>query len=228
MINSVAKEIIKKFNINKFIETGILDGETMAIAISWFCELYSTKFNIHAGASSYSKYKMYEVDIDPKAVETAKRIARGMNNIIISCDTSCSFINKLHKNGELTSQDNCFYFLDAHPWRANREEMVKPLHEEMEAITKQQSYHEIQYINETKRFYNNTIISIDDWAVKGERNDLYSEEDIKQFLQGRTDVVFHSKYPTIDKKYSCFIFLDRNFKELEKAVSDIDIVPVML
>jgi len=40
MINIIAKEIIKLFNVNKFVETGIHHGETLGAAVDWFSELY--------------------------------------------------------------------------------------------------------------------------------------------------------------------------------------------
>ena len=64
MINNIVRPVLERFNINKFIETGILEGDTMKIVSMWFHDMYGTEFYNPLDTKTKGRYQIHEVDID--------------------------------------------------------------------------------------------------------------------------------------------------------------------
>ena len=136
MIDVLCKAVVEGLGINKFIETGTFQGESLAQASLWFSELYpefgeidkliitgdtgkapwSTylTYPVFKDVSNNSKYKIYSVDIDPELYGMAKELFSSNPNIIPECNNSEQFLSELIDTETITNDDNCFFFLDAH------------------------------------------------------------------------------------------------------------------
>ncbi len=173
MIDIFCKAVIEKLNINKFIETGTFQGESVAQVSMWFSELYpqfgqiekmvisgakgGNPWNAHIAypvfkaVSKNSKAKIYSVDCNPELYETAKELFSTNSNIILACRSSEQFIKELIDSGEISDSDNCFFFLDAHQLEYSDKLEYWPLHDEISQILR----------------LNRFVIVIDDFVVPG-------------------------------------------------------------
>ncbi len=136
MIDLLCKPIINKLNINKFIETGTFEGETVAQVAVWFSELHRefglieklviteakgmNPWNSYIAYPKFqsvnndSNFKIYSVDTDPKYYQTAKEVFSSNSNIIIEYQSSEQFLRNLIDSGTIGENDNVFCYLDAH------------------------------------------------------------------------------------------------------------------
>lgn len=127
MINGVAKDIIKLFNVNKFAETGIHHGETLGTVVDWFSELYED----FKGKETSGRYTIYEVDSVKEYCDAAsEKYAKDNKNIVIANDNSEIFLNRLIDENTLNDNDNCMFYLntprfDYCPLRGEIKEILK-------------------------------------------------------------------------------------------------------
>lgn len=194
MINCIAKDIMRIFNVNKFIETGIKEGDTANIVISWFSEMYKTHFITEKekhGESPRTEYNIYEIDIDPETVKNVLRLRQNSQNIIAVCGDSADSLDVLIKKNEFTPADSCFFYLDAHTAGVSQ-----PLIRELEQLNKL----DFPF-----------IVSIDDWSVPTMHDrkykDMYKLHQIQHCeIFERTDVIYETIIPNVHSKQSCYIF----------------------
>jgi len=211
MINNIAKPIMRRFGVEKFVETGVFMGDTMIIVQDWFCEWFGAEFNIGpwtAGKPGHKlgRYQMHEVEIN--GLYIAEHIAprwQEQGNVCIYQNDSVSWLTKTFDYGLLTSEDKCFFFLDAHQHESVDPE---PLRREIEQVLR----------------LKNQIICIDDWRVPGKHNDLYSSDLIRDLIAPRADCIIETEYPNFHGKYAAFIFPDRKQEELVPKLVDLPLL----
>jgi len=206
MINNVAKQIISKFQVNKFIETGAFMGDTLMIVQDWFCELYGKDFNTGPWQQGQrGRHRIYEVEINRDYLDQyiVPRHQKQINVEVVHSD-SVKWLSDKIAQGEF-DRDNCFFYLDAHSHGSHNPE---PLKAEIQQIGKLQS----------------PIISCDDWHVPHGNPDVYNTSQIKDLIQNRTDVVYYSSFHNFHGKWSVFIFLDRYQKELDEILDDVPLI----
>jgi hypothetical protein len=203
MINNIAKEIIKSFNVNKFVETGIKDGETMNIVISWFCELFPDEFLPYEPCDVKGDKVIFEVDIDSNSVAIAQRIAQNHRNIRISCDNSPVFLSQIIQNNEITSRDAVFFFLDAHTPGVS-----EPLRNELKVL----------------KLLNKAIIMIDDWEIPTICKDIYNTNQIKDILLDKTNFICYTKLLNFHRKGACIIFYGYEFDNVKDKLKRLPII----
>jgi hypothetical protein len=205
MINPIAREIIKIFNVNKFIETGILEGDTAKTVSSWFNEL------------SVPDYKIYEIDIDKNSVDYVNSWKQSNGNVEAICKNSVEFLKESVENGLFKDEnDSWFIYLDAH-----------------NGSDKSVLQGELSYLQSLNK---NIIVSIDDWHVDDSTRkkldwvsyDIYNLNDIKNYIQDKTDVIYDTLKSNIHSKMSCFIFYGYKFQQLNNILKHLPINPVMI
>jgi len=99
MINPVAKHIIRKLEINSFVETGIWQGKQIKYVSDWFNEFFG------------ENYKMFEVDVKEEYVDSVKERYKENDNIFpILADSE----EWLKENINLFKDNRTLFFLDAH------------------------------------------------------------------------------------------------------------------
>jgi|GEM_PF-2549671 len=166
MIDSLCKVILDRLNINKFIETGSFEGETVAEVARWFAELHPefgkiekliltgaqglNPWNTRIAYPIFEKanragYQIFSTEVDRERYERLKPLWATCENIILANKSSEAFLRQMIDEGELSDADRCFFYLDAH-WND-----YWPLRDE------------ITQIRRLKRF----VISIDDFMVPG-------------------------------------------------------------
>jgi len=204
MINNICKEVIRRFNVNKFIETGVFMGDTLMIVQDWFCELYGDEFNTGPwNQGQKGKYRIYEIEINKEYLDKfVYPRAQSQINTIVAHSDSVEFLTKAITNEEFSNKDKCFFYLDAHS------DISKPLHGEIRQIL----------------HLNHQIICCDDWSVPEIHGDEYNTEMIRDLIKDRTDVVYYTRKHNYHGKYSIFVFLDYYEKELDKLLKGLDLV----
>lgn len=170
MIDVLCKLIISGLLINKFVETGIYEGETTAQVAIWFSEFYpqfgKIKKLVIDGAKNRNpwntyipypvfeeskpcSYKIYAVEKDLGYYRRAKKLFSSNRNIIINPGSSELFLEGLIEHDVAAVYDSIFFFLDAHPFSPNTE--YWPLRDEIKQILRLPKF----------------AIVVDDFAVPG-------------------------------------------------------------
>lgn len=189
MINGVAKDIIKLFNVNKFAETGIHHGETLGAVVDWFCELYED----FKRKDTSGRYTIYEVDSSKEYCDTAsEKYAKDNKNIIIANDSSEKYLKRLIDENTLNDNDNCMFYLNMHRcdyW---------PLRDEMKEIL----------------ILKRAIILIDNFYVPGKPfdYDTYQESRldlnyIRDLISGRSHDIYYTAIGNRDNRGMAIIFI---------------------
>ena len=235
MINNVSKSIMERFRVNKFVETGILQGDTLMIVQSWFIEWYGNEFNsgpwVSYPAKNGSRHpqpmpqpyfaRMYEVDFNENIVEYIRDWkAQGNVNIQVDKADSTKWLQKSIDGGEFRLEDSIFFYLDAHD-DSSLPEVLGGSSEPERSPKKQPLRDEIREILKLK---NSPIISADDWWVPGKQFDNYHVERIRDLIRERTDVVFYTRDPNLHGKHSIFIFIDQYEPELRDILSGLPLI----
>jgi len=102
MINNIALEIIKRFNINTLVETGIWRQNTLLLLQDW------NSFELNCPV------KYIGVDTDEKAVKDVEELHGKDNSLIrVVWGDSRDFLKALIESGEL-EKSNVLFYLDAH------------------------------------------------------------------------------------------------------------------
>jgi hypothetical protein len=207
MINIVTEDIIKKFNINKFIETGVFQGDTFMIMQHIFCKLYGDEFNVGVqGKGARGKYRLYEVEYHQKYIDQFLSIkVQNHINVEVACAESSQWLKNKIDSNEFTNDDNCLFYLDAHYHDTSK---PNPLRDE---------------INQILRLKNKPIISIDDWQVPN-HPDQYSLDQIRDLLKDRTDATYITSKHNFHDQYSVFIFVDRYSSELKEELIGLKLI----
>ena len=207
MINNVAYPIIQRFGVEKFIETGVYQGDTLMIVQDWFCEMFGSEFNTGPwGQGVKGKYQIYEIENNAEYCSNfiIPKAQKQINVSIINSD-SVEWLKRSIDLGELKEDDKCFFFLDAHQHNSPNPE---PMRDEIEQILR----------------LKNQIICIDDWAVPGKNPDIYNTNMIRDLVKDRTDVVYYSDRHNFHGKWSIFIFLDQQSKNLQLKLVDLPLL----
>ena len=207
MINIVTEDIVKKFNINKFIETGVYQGDTLMIMQHIFCKLYGDEFNVGVqGKGIRGKNRLYEVEYHQKYIDQFLPIkAQNHINVEVACSDSVSWLKNKIDSNEFTVEDNCLFYLDAHDHQTPNS---KPLREE---------------ISQVLRLKNKPIICIDDWQTPFHK-DQYNLGMIRDLIQDRTDATYITSKHNFHGQYSVFIFVDRYSFELKEILKDLKLI----
>lgn len=205
MINEVAREIIRLFNVNKFVETGIHHGETLKTVIGWFSELYEDFVK-----DSNGRYKIFDVDIVKEYSEgSIETYGKENSNIVIANESSEEFLKRLVDENKLSDDDVCMFYLDAH-WQE-----YWPLRDEIKEILR------------LKR----SIILIDDFYTPGKPfgYDTYNGSRldlnyIRDLINNRTDVIYYASIANRDNRGMAIIFVDYKEKELNVPLNGLPLI----
>jgi len=206
MINIVAKEIIKLFNVNKFVETGIHHGETLGAAVDWFSELYED----FKRKDTSGRYTIYEVDSVKEYCDTAsEKCAKDNKNIVIANDSSEKYIKRLINENTFHEDDHCLFYLDAH-WYD-----YWPLRDEMKEILR------------LKR----AIILIDDFYVPGKPFDYDSYQGarldlnyIRDLISGRTNNIYYTAIGNRDNRGMAIIFIGYKENDINDTLKGLPLI----
>jgi len=205
MINIIAKEIIKLFNVNKFIETGIHHGETLGAAVDWFSELYEDfKRKDNSG-----RYAIYEVDSVKEYCDAASEKYSKINNIVIAHDSSEKYLKRLIDENTFHEDDHCMFYLDAH-WYD-----YWPLRDEMKEILR------------LKR----AIILIDDFYVPGKPFDYDSYQGarldlnyIRDLISGRSHDIYYTAIGNRDNRGMAIIFIGYKENDIHDTLKGLPLI----
>jgi len=207
MINHISKDIIKLFGVNKFIETGAFMGDSLVIVQDWFIELFGQEFNTGPWKQgNRGRQRIYEVEVKKEYLDQYI-IPRWQEqtNVEIAHGDSVAWLRDKIDEGEFTEDDRCFFYLDAHSHGSPNPEPLRD---------------EIRLISQLKQ----PIISCDDWNVPHGNHDIYATSQIQDLIKDRTDTVWYSKYHNYHGKWSVFIFLDRNYNDVNAMVHDLPLI----
>lgn len=171
MIDSLCKDLIKHYKINRLVETGTDKGETVAEVSRWFSEI-NPDFGditdaIKIGTRSYRswsepiaypifskskpcQHQIYSVDVDEHSYKTAREIFKSNCNIFINHGSSQDFLKSLlaQEIDNKKLNNNYLFFLDAH-WGK-----YWPLRDELTILRELDKY----------------LVVIDDFMVPGKSN----------------------------------------------------------
>jgi len=234
MINHVSKDVMERFKVNKFVELGILQGDTLMIVQDWFVEWYGLEFNTgpfgkvishrHAAIPTGKKPpRMYEVDFNAAVIANTHQFKSQRNvNITVEQSESTAWLKKNIDAGEFTSDDSVFFYLDAHDDSSLPEAISGGSAPEV-SPKKQPLRDEIWEILKLK---NNPIISIDDWSLPNfpDVKDVYYLGMIRDLICDRTDVVYYTRDWNLHGKFSVFVFLDRKEEELRDVLKGLPLI----
>lgn len=206
MINGVAKDIIKLFNVNKFAETGIHHGETLEAVVDWFSELYED----FKGKDTSGRYTIYEVDSVKEYCDTAsEKYAKDNKNIVIANDSSEKYIKRLIDENTLNDNDSCMFYLNMHHcdyW---------PLRDEMKEILK------------LKR----AIILINNFYVPGKPFQYSTYHDtrldlsyIRDLISDRIDGIYYTAIGNRDNRGTAIIFIGYKENDINDTLKGLPLI----
>lgn len=205
MINRIAKEIIRLFKVNKFVETGIHHSETLGVVIKWFSELYED-FNNNANG----RYTIYDMDIVKEYSEKAIKIYGKDNRIIvIGNESSEKFLKRLIDDNMIKEDDVCMFYLNAHGYE------YWPLRDEIKEILRLRK----------------AIILIDDFYTPGKPYgyDTYNGSRldlnyIRDLINNRTDGIYYASIANRDNRGMAIIFVDYKEEELNVLLNGLPLI----
>lgn len=195
-INPLAKELIVRFNINRFIETGIWKSETMLLVEGWFKELKMD-------------YRMFEIDNNIEYCEKASKMVEDNPNVLVLKGSSDKAIRQLMWRWILP-WDRVLIFLDAH-W-----EEYWPLRDELKQLLDLKNK-PIILIDDYKtpgRTYGYDTYHWNDCGT----------EYIKDLIQDRVEKVYIFDKPNVDNRSCGILFIDRAEEEIDKKLEGIPII----
>ncbi len=206
MINGVAKDIIKLFNVNKFAETGIHHGETLGSVVDWFSELYED----FRKKDVSGKYTIFDVDSVKEYYDAAsEKYAKDNKNIVIANDSSEKYLRRLIDENTLNDNDNCMFYLNMHHcdyW---------PLRDEMKKILK------------LKR----AIILINNFYVPGKPfdYDTYQESRlglnyIRDLINGRSHDIYYTAIGNRDNRGMAIIFIGYKENDITDTLKGLPLI----
>jgi len=194
MINEIAFDLIKRFDINKYTETGVFKGASVKIVSDWFEKLDPNFSKLQ------SKFSMYEIDLEKKYIDDINFKYVNNPNIKAFQGNSPEVLQKLINDGYYSENDNCLFFLDAH-WN----EYI-PMLDEL-CIIKQ---------------IKNAIILLDDFKTPGTRYGFCKYGDIefdinyiRDVIKDKTDMVYYAGICNTDARGLGMVFYDRTEKEID-------------
>jgi hypothetical protein len=197
MINDVAKQIIKNFNSEMFIETGFFRGSTAVVVRSWFKDL-----------------KIREIEINPTYCTYGNSIFRNDRNTkIINSDSKNYLLNNID---DFRDYKNPVFYLDAHWDPANW-----PLRSEIENISRLES--PIIIIDDFKTPNPDGTPS----SRHGYDSYLGQDCDkdyILDLIKPHTDSIFYAKEPTIDGQGCGIIFINKNYNQISELLNMDDFI----
>lgn len=183
-INNIAKELITRFKINRFIETGIHKGETLEIVNNWYKELSPT---------TIPEYHIYEVDINEDYCKKAIEFIGNDPHVSITCMSSEKYLAELVK--QFTTEDRVLFYLDAH-WLE-----YWPLRDEISEVLKLKNA--IFLVDDYKVPFA-MFGSWDRW-----HNSDTGTEYIKDLIVERTNNIYITINPNKDGRYMAICFIDQ-------------------
>lgn len=212
MINHLAKDIISRFGIENFVETGVFMGDTMMIVQDWLCELYGDEFNTGPWEQGKpGRYRMYEIESNRDYYDKFI-VPRWQKQINVECvcQDSVEWLNQAIGGAKLPAHGSrCFFYLDAHSHGSPNPEPMK------------------DEILQIRRLIA-PIICIDDWNVPTKNPDIYSTEMIRDLIKDRTDAVYYTDKHNFHGKWSVLIFFDRYSKELDEKLKGLPLIKEIL
>ena len=195
MINDVAKQIIKNFQSDLFVETGFFRGSTTTVVRSWFKDL-----------------KIIEIEINPLYCEYGRKIFKNdPNTTIIQSDSKSYLKNNINL---FKDNNNPVFYLDAH-WNPK----AWPLRGEIENICKLES--PIIIIDDFKTPNEDGTISSRHDSYDGKDCD---KDYILDLIKPHTDSMFYAKDPTVDGQGCGIIFIKRDLKEIKELIDMKDFI----
>jgi hypothetical protein len=201
-INKVAKDIIEKFNITTFVETGIYQSLTAGMVYQYFKDL---------GVDDFS---MYEVDIHAPYVAMGSAKYPDKRIEFVESD-SVKFLDK-HVEDHFDDPSRHLFFLDAHVHIGIGS---NPLFGEIDAILRMEN-NPIIMIDD----FANPLDGTHNW-IYGPDGKPLGIESIRNQISSRTDIVY---YP-IDGEHEsqqgqAIIFVDEYRDDLDDMLSDIAVM----
>lgn len=220
MIDELCKVVLDELKINKFLETGLFEAETIALVARWFAELHPdfghierleltdakgvNPWNTRIAYPAFSKaeegrHKIYSVELDRGYAERAQKLFANNPNIEIACESSEEFLARF-VDSEVADGDRCFFYLDAH-WNE-----YWPLLDEIRSIGRLDRH----------------VIAIDDFLVPGRPEfgfDLYentpcSWATVKELFEGERVAVYYPHRSNRDNRGWIWIFKGYSSDEL--------------
>jgi hypothetical protein len=213
LIDELCREVIDALSIERFVETGLYQGETLARVAVWFAQRHPVEFGDiqafvrpgHTGPNAWNtpivypvmapsergRYRVCSVEIDPgRAQAVASLIGFDNPNVTVHVGSSEAFLRE-HVTSELG--ERCFFYLDAH-WGD-----YWPLRDEIAAIR-----------SGTQK----SIVCIDDFVVPGHPQcgfDIYNGspcgwDTVADLYSDRKPIVYYPTRPNRDQRGWVLIF----------------------
>jgi hypothetical protein len=134
VIDELCKAIVGELRINRFVETGLFEGESLALVTRWFAELHPEfgtidrliltearspfPWNSTIAYPVFSKadpcgYRVHSVELDRARAERARALFASNPNVSVECTSSEAFLREfvpVHRSDDY----RCFFYLDAH------------------------------------------------------------------------------------------------------------------
>jgi hypothetical protein len=181
-INVVARDLIKRFTVTSYVETGLWNGESIRDVAQWFWELDEEFRNLRP-----AKHKIYGVEILKEKADLVRSMYGPNPNCTIVCGSSDTYMAKLVSNGVLQNE-SVLAFLDAH------KPGPLPLRGELQALMKLRC--------------RSLVVMIDDYYAPGKpwNYDSYASGEtigtklIADVIRPRVPTVWICNTPTIFRK----------------------------
>ena len=200
-INVVVEDIIRLFDINMYVETGINAGMSLRTVFDW-----SKKLPGH--------FRLLAVDNNESLCLRVMGEYKDTPNVQINCDESVNFLDELIQSEIITSgTDRVLFFLDAHS------DTESPLRDEL-ALILQLGNKPIVVIDDFKypgRPWHEcgySTFSMSD-SLGNWIGQPCGTEVVRALLIGRADAIYHCTIPNHQGRGSGIIFVDWDLVDIQ-------------
>lgn len=164
-ITFLIKEVLEKFEIKSFVETGIGEGSTTPVVVKAFSDL------------KVKDYEISEVECHLPYCEALRQRYKDNKRVKIYNEMSEDFLKREVATPKF-SKDRTLFYLDAHAWAWNNWEGSYPVNDELRWILK---------------LRNKPIIVIDDFQNPYllYKTGYITTEQIYPYVRDRVDSVWH-------------------------------------
>jgi len=197
MINDLAKDLILRFNIDRYLETGIYHCESMKMVYDWFKE-----------RKPFIPFHMMCVDNKLEHCNTALELFKDDLNVTIFC---CSSEFLLHELKPIISPNiNLMIYLDAH-W-----DDYWPLRDELKEI--------LLYKNKPIVIIDDYKTPDREYEFDTYHGNACGTEYIRDLLVSRAEYVYIFDIPNVANRTCGCIFIDMDEDELKNKLEGIPFV----
>ncbi len=220
MIHQAVREVIRQLDVQVFVETGTLAGETCARVSEWFAQLDPSfgalrarvrddelaqlfpkrpvAYPVFEGTAAACPRRVITVDTNCTAQERLKAVFASNPHIRVVCAPSEVFLRQAVQRHEFGAQ--CLFYLDAHAGNES------PLRREIEAVLA----------------LPRAVIVVDDFLVPFRPWHLFDLYDgtacgwgyLKDLFEGRNPQVYYPKRSNEDYRGTAIIFVGYAHEEL--------------